>query len=166
MDYLRTKTAEALATIPLGIHSGLKKGVKGIFFYYKYSDDFHFWHLHDLVTGEMIKNKTRILDYISCPPEEERVIPDFFDKIYDINLEIVRDIEVTYREVEQREVVDPALSELTRDRSKKFVASIIREMDLSMDEYLLDFPEDKEIEGKWKELKERLGPATRMLSGI
>lgn len=156
MDYLRSKTARELESIPLGIHSGLKRGIKGIFFYYKYSDDFHFWYLYDLITEEMIKNKTKILDYISCPPEETRVIPDFFEKVYEVNSEIVRDIEATYKEVEQREAVDPTLGELTSDRSKKFVSSIIREMDLRMDEYLLDFPEDKEVEKRWEDIKERL----------
>jgi hypothetical protein len=156
IDYLRAKAAGELETIPLGIHSGLRKGIKGIFFYYKYSDDFHFWYLYDLLTEEMTKNKTKILDYISCPPEEERVIPDFFERVYEINAEIVKDIEATYKEVEQRETVDPTLNELTRDKSKKFVSSIIREIDLRLDDDLLDFPEDKEIERRWEELKEKL----------
>jgi len=156
MDYLRAKTAKELESIPFGIHSGLKRGIKGIFFYYKYGDDFHFWYLHDLIAGEMIRNKTKILDYIACPPEETRVIPDFFEKVYELNAEIVRDIEETYKEVEQRETVDPTLGELTSDRSKKFVSSIIREIDLRMDEYLLDFPEDKEVEKRWEGIKERL----------
>lgn len=40
--------------------------------------------------------KTKILDYISCPPEERRVIPDFFERVYDINREIIRDVEASY----------------------------------------------------------------------
>lgn len=99
----------------------------------------------------MIRNKTKILDYIACPPDEARVIPDFFDRVYEVNKEIVKDIEATYKEVEQRESVDPTLGELTSDKSKKFVSSIIiiREMDLRMDEHLFDFPEDKEFEKRW-----------------
>lgn len=156
MDYLRTKTAKELKAIPLGIHSGLKRGIKGIFFYYKYGDDFHFWYLYDFVTGEMVKNKTKILDFIACSSDEARVIPDFFDKVYEVNTEIVKDIEATYKEVEQRETVDPTLDELTSDKSKKFVSSVIREMDLRLDDYLLDFPEDKDVEKRWEEIKERL----------
>jgi superfamily II DNA or RNA helicase len=156
MDYLKAKAAKELESIPLGIFSGLKKTIKGIFFYYRYGDDFHFWYLYDLSTQEMIKNKTKILDFIACPPDEDRVIPDFFDRVYEVNKEIVKDIEATYKEVEQRESVDPALGELTSDKSKKFVSSIIREMDLRLDEYLLDFPEDKEVEKIWEETKERL----------
>lgn len=156
IDYLRTKTARDLDSIPLGIYSGLKRGIKGIFFYYKYGDDFHFWYLYDFIKGELIRNKTKILDYISCPPEETRIIPDFFEEVFEVNEEIIRYVEETYREVEQRETVDPTLGELTSDKSKKFVSSIIREMDLRMDEYLFDFPEDKEVEKRWEGIKERL----------
>ncbi len=42
---------------------------------------------------------------------------------------------------------------MTSDKSKKFVSSIIREMDLRLDDYLLDFPEDKEVEKSWEETK-------------
>lgn len=156
MDYLKAKTASELEAIPLGIHSGLKRGVSAIFFYYRYSDDFHFWCLYDLATGEMLKNKTKILDYIACPPEETRVIPGFFEKVYEVNTEVMKDIEATYKEVEQRETVDPSLGELTSDKSKKFISSIIREIDLRLDDYLLDFPEDKEVEKRWEETRERL----------
>jgi hypothetical protein len=156
MDYLKTRLAQELESIPLGIYSGLRRGINGIFFYHKYGDDFHLWHLYNLTTGEIIKNKTKILDFIACPPDEKRVIPDFFEKVYDINEEIIKDIETIYKEVEQSELVDPSLVELTRDRSKKFVSDIIREIDLVLDEYLLDFPEDKEVERRWEILKERL----------
>ena len=156
MEYLKSKTAQELESVPLGIHSGLKRDIKGIFFYYKYGDDFHFWYLCDLTTGEMIKNKTKILDYIACPPEEVREIPDFFERVYEVNREIQRDIEATYKEAEQKEAVDSALGELIADRSKKFVTSIIREMDIRLDEYLFDFPEDKEVEEKWEGIKEKL----------
>ncbi len=40
---------------------------------------------------------------------EARVIPDFFEKVYEVNEEVIKDIEETYKEVEQRETVDPTL---------------------------------------------------------
>ena len=52
--------------------------------------------------------------------------------------------------------MDSALGELTADRSKKFVTSIVREMDIRLDEYLFDFPEDKEVEERWEGIKEKL----------
>ncbi len=155
-DYLRDKAVAELESIPLGIHSGLVRGVKGIFFYYKYGSDFHFWYLYDVTTKDFMKNKTKILDFISCPPDEGRVIPDFFEKIYEVNKEIVNDIEASYKEAEQRESVDPSLREITSDRSKKFISDIIKEIDLSLDEYLLDFPEDKESEKLWEKTKGQL----------
>ncbi len=156
IDYLKAKTSAELDAIPLGIHSGLKKGFKGIFFYYKYGDDFHFWYLYDLVTGKMLKNKTKILDYIVCPPDEKRVIPAFFEKVYEINTEIMKDIEETYKEVEQQGNVDPKIVALTGDKNKKFIYAIIREIDLRMNDYLLDLPEGEEIEKTWEATREKL----------
>jgi len=157
MDFLKTKTILDLESIPLGIHSGLTKGIKGIFFYYRYSSDFHFWYLYDLAsTGEMLRNKTMILNYIACPPDETRVIPDFFDKVYEVNEIIVKDIEATYKEIEQRQKVDPAFGELNKDKSKQFVTSIIREIELRLNDYLLDFPEDKDVEKLWEKTMEKL----------
>ena len=155
-DYLKARATQELEAIPLGIYSGLKRGLKGIFFYYKYGDDFHFWFFYDLLKDEKITNKTKILDYISCPPEEVREIPDFFEKVYDLNSETIKDIAEIYKEVEQREIVDSAFGELNSDKSKKFVSTLIREIDLRMDEYLLDFIEDKKIEEKWEEIQGKL----------
>lgn len=156
LDYLKTKTARELEAIPLGIHSGLKKGLNAIFFYYKYGEDYHLWYLYDMVNGEIIKNKTKILSYISCPPNEPRVIPDFFDEVYKINGKILAEIEASYREVEQRKLVDTSLVEITSDRSKKFISDIIREIDLQIDNYLLEFPEEREIEKLWEDTKDKL----------
>ncbi|MFO0794151.1 MAG: hypothetical protein U0586_08795 [Candidatus Brocadiaceae bacterium] len=96
------------------------------------------------------------MDYICCPSEEVREIPDFFEKVYDLNLETINEIEAIYKEVEQRERVDSAFGELNSDKSKKFVSTLIREIDLRMDEYLLDFAEDKRIEEKWEKAKRKL----------
>ncbi|MGQ3685222.1 MAG: helicase-related protein [Candidatus Loosdrechtia sp.] len=155
-DYLKARAIQELKSVPLGICSGLKKGMKGLFLYYKYGDDFHFWFFYDLIKGEKITNKTKILDYISCPPEEVREIPDFFEKVYDLNSETIKEIEAIYKEVEQRERVDSAFSELNFDKSKKFVSTLIREIDLRLDEYLLDFVEDKKIEEEWEGAKGKL----------
>jgi hypothetical protein len=104
----------------------------------------------------MLKNKTKILDYIVCPPEEKRVIPDFFEKVYEINMEIIKDIGATYKEVEQQGNVDPKIVELTGDKSKKFIYTIIREIDLRMNDYLLDLSEGEEIEKRWEVTREKL----------
>jgi len=156
MNFFKSSGAFDLKSIPFGVYSGLKRDFKGIFFYYKYKEDFHFWYLYDIITGEIIKNKTKILDYISCLSKEQRDIPDFFEEVFDINRKVVEDIEAAYKEAEQREIVDTSFNELTSDKSKKFVSSIIREIDLRLEDYLLDFPDDKKIEEKWEILKVKL----------
>lgn len=169
-DFLKRKAIEELESIPHGVHSGLRKEmIKGIFFYYKYSKDFHFWYLYDVISGEVIKHKTKILDFIACPPDEERVIPDFFEQVYEINKVILEDIERTYKEIEQKEGVDKGHVEMAKDKSTKFVALLIREIDLLIDDYLFDFPEDREVEREWEEIKDKLlkiSPTKKRLSEL
>ena len=90
-DFLKNKGVEELEKIPYGIFSGLRRDkISGIFFYYKYGNDFHFWYLYDIKTDAIITNKTDILEFIKCKQKEDRVIPDFFDRIYEINKKIGR----------------------------------------------------------------------------
>ncbi len=156
-DFLRTNALKELEAIPYGIHSGLKKGsIKGIFFYYKYGEDFHFWYLYDLLTSQLLKFKSQILNYIACPPDEHRVIPDFFERVYEINRRILDDIESVYKELEQKGSSDILINTYTIDTGRKLIRKITREIDLQLDEYLLDFPEDKNIEQKWETIREKL----------
>jgi hypothetical protein len=156
-EYLKKKAVEELDDIPYGIYSGLKKDkISGIFFYYKYNSDFHFWYLYDVESGAIIKNKTEIINFIECLPNETRVIPDFFEKIYEINKIVLEDIRNTYKELEQRQTVDSPLVELNRDPSAKFVNIMIREIDAEIDDHLSEFPEDRDIEQKWEDIKNKL----------
>lgn len=156
-EFLNKTSREIIEKIPYGIHSGLKKNtIKGIFFYYKYDRDFHFWYFYNVGSKEIIKDKARIIDFIECPPEDARIIPDFFNSVYEINKQIVEDIEHTYKEVEQKENVDPATVHMALDKSKKFINDIIREVDISLDENLFDSPEDKEFGQRWESIKEKL----------
>ncbi len=156
-DFLKKKAIQELEKIPYGVHSGLqKKKMRGIFFYYKYGNDFHYWYLYDLSNGQILKNKTQILDFISCEHDELRVIPDFFNEIFIINGKITDEIESAYREIQQKESVDTSMVELIRDRSTKFVKQIINEIEIQIDNYLLDFNEDKKIEHDWSEIKNKL----------
>jgi len=156
-DFLQKRGMEDLEKIPFGVFSGFKKNkISGIFYYYKYGKDFHFWYLYDVTTGELIKNKTQIIDFIACPPHEKRDIPDFFDRIYEINNLILEDIKKSYKNLEQKLTVDSILVELSRDRSAKFVSKIIREIEQEIDDYLLEFPEEKQIEEFWEPVKNKL----------
>lgn len=156
-DFLRERAQEELKKIPFGIHSGLeKKELKGIFFYYKYSDDFNFWYLYDVTNGGVIKNKTEIVDFVSCPPNEKRVIPNFFDKIYEVNETIIEDIEASYKELEQEQIADTELVKISKDRSAKFIRDIIKEIEIQIDDYLSEFPEEKAVERNWDFVRDKL----------
>jgi len=86
---------------------------------------FHFWYLYDLDSGSILSNKTEIINFISCNPDEKRVIPDFFDRIYEVNEIIVQRIEELYRELEQKERTDTELVRIASDRSSRFIRDLI-----------------------------------------
>lgn len=65
--------------LPHGIQSGLKKGYRGVFFYFQYADEYHFWYLYDLIDKEFKTNKTEILEFIACKQDEKRVVPEDYD---------------------------------------------------------------------------------------
>lgn len=155
--YIKKRSIQELEELPDGIHSGIdKKKIKGIFFYYKYGNDFHFWYLHDLDSGNNIKNKTEILKFILCNEKTPRVIPDFFDEVYATNRKIIKDIEDTYKSIESSVKTDTQLVPLGKDKSAKFVISIVKEIHTEIESYLLDFPEDNSLEKEWDATKERL----------
>jgi len=156
-DFLKNKGIEELEKIPNGVFSGLKKD-KGskIFFYYKYGDDFHFWYLYDLESGKMLTRKTDILDYIKCNVNEPRVIPDFFERVYEANKLVLENIEATYKEIELSQTQDSQLKELNRSKSTKFIKKLIDEIELQINDYLKDYPNDTSIEQKWEPIKAKL----------
>lgn len=156
-DFLKSKGTEELEKIPYGVFSGLKKNkISGIFFYYKYGNDFHFWHLYDISAGLMITNKTDILEFISCKSKEARSIPGFFERVYEINKIVVDDIERAYKEIELSYTQDSKLKELGKSRSTKFVKNMINEIELQIDSYINEFPDDDSIEKIWEPVKNKL----------
>ena len=156
-DFLKNKGVDELEKIPNGVFSGLKKErVSGIFFYYKYGDDFHFWYLHDLKSSTMLTRKTDILGYIRCKQGEKRIIPDFFDRVYDANKLILDEIERTYTEIELSNTQDSQLKELSRSNSTKFIKKMIDEVELQITEYLNEYPNDTAVERVWEPIKTRL----------
>lgn len=156
-DFLKSKGIEELEKLPDGIFSGLKREkVSGIFFYYKYEDNFHFWYLYDTKMGSLLTSKTGILKFIQCKPNEARVIPNFFEKVYDINKIVLDDIERTYKEIELSYTQDSKLKELSRIQSTKFIRSLIVEVELQINRYLDEFPANDSIEKIWEPLKNKL----------
>ena len=157
-DFLKNRGVEELEKIPYGIFSGLNKGrISGIFFYYKYGNDFHFWYLYDIKTNKIITtNKSDILEFIKCKPKEERVIPNFFEKIYEINKIVVEDIEKVYKEIELSYTQDSKLKDLSKSRSTRFVKTMINEIEFQISSYLDEYPNDASIEKIWEPIKTKL----------
>ncbi len=155
--YLKKSSMKELENLPDGIHSGLiKKSIRGIFFYYEYGEDFHFWYLYDLESRKSIKNKTEILQFISCKESEKRVIPKFFEEVYDINTNILKDIKETYNSIRVKEEADTKQQDWSKERSKKFLNQLIIEIERDIEDYILDFPEDNALEKQWEETRKKL----------
>jgi superfamily II DNA or RNA helicase len=156
-DFLKNKSVEELERLPYGIFSGLRKEkIAAVFFYYKYENDFHFWYLYNTKMGGLLTSKTDILKFIQCNPKETRVIPNFFEKVYDVNKIVLDDIERTYKEIELSYTQDSKLKELSRVRSTKFVKNLINEVELQISGYIDEFPADDSIERIWEPLKNKL----------
>lgn len=156
-NFLKEKAIEELDKIPHGVYSGLKdKRIRGIFFYYKYNKDFHFWYLYDIESGSLLTNKSEIIDYISCNPKEGRKIPDFFDKVYEANKIVLEDIERSYKEIESKQEQDSKLKEYSKSRSTSFIKKMIDEIEIELNSYLDEFPSDDSIEKLWEIVKNKL----------
>ncbi|HOJ16742.1 MAG TPA: C-terminal helicase domain-containing protein, partial [Caldisericia bacterium] len=98
-DFGVEKLRDYCESIPNGIQSGLKKdkGIRGIFFYYKYDEDYHFWYLYDAINDKFLTNKTEILDFISCKKETPRIIPEDLD-IFEIHNKVRDEIKKAFSE--------------------------------------------------------------------
>ena len=156
-SYLRKESIKDLEKLPNGIHSGLsKKEIRGIFFYYKYGKDFHFWHLYG-TDGKIIKNKTEILRSISCDEKTPRVVEKSLqDKVYEANREVLSEIEHTYKDIEAKEKSETQQVHWNKEVGTKFLISIVKEIEHELDEYLSDFPEDRKLEEEWTLTQDKL----------
>lgn len=96
-DFGLDKLKEFCEALPHGIQSGLLKGFKGIFFYYKYNEDYHLWLLYDAINDRFITNKTEILQFISCKENEPRVQPSDLD-VFEIHRKVREEIKNFFSE--------------------------------------------------------------------
>jgi len=98
-DFGLEKLKDFCESLPHGIQSGLKKGknCRGIFFYYKYDEDYHFWYLYDAVEDRFITNWTEILNFITCGENEPRVIPSDLD-VFEIHNKVREKIKRAFSE--------------------------------------------------------------------
>lgn len=127
-------------SLPHGIQSGLKRGYRGIFFYFQYADEYHFWYLYDLVDKTFRTNKTEILDFIACKENEPRVIPDDID-VYKAYEKVNSRIAELFNEARyETEMKTPA------GKKQKFLVDMRDELEHIKSEVL--FEEDKKERDK------------------
>ena len=134
------KLSEFMKNLPDGIQSGLKRDFKGIFFYFKYDDNYHFWYLYDFASQDFITNKTEILNYISCDENEKRVVPDDVN-VYEIYELVKQRIEELFQQSKfETEMRSPS------GRKEKFLIDMRDELDHIKNEYIFE----DDIKGKEK----------------
>ena len=116
--------------LPNGIQSGLVRGLRGLFFYYKYDDDYHLWYLYDTANDSFITNKTEILNFISCKPEEQRVIQKDID-VFEIHKKVREEVKRFFSEGLVATHIRTA-----HGRMEKSLADMRDELDLIKEDYL------------------------------
>ena len=156
-DFLRKNAIAELEKIPYGVYSGLRKGaISGIFFYYKYEDDFNFWYVYDFQSENLISNRSEIIDFITCSANEKRIISDDFEKIYEINRIIVNRITADYQEIYGRKTQDTQLKVFDKSGATKFIRDMLHEIEYQIDEYMDDYPDDSSILELWEPIRAKL----------
>lgn len=158
-QYMDKRAKEELEEIPTGIYSGHKNNARGIFFYYQYGEDFHYWYFCDLENNKIIENKSEILNLISVDEDEEREIPDFFDKVYEESDNIREEIETDYKMIEQSST-DDKRREWDNERSKKFLIKMTDTLKGKIRNHLKKYPDDVETEKQVKEIQDQLKKIT------
>lgn len=115
-EVLNREGAESFASLPSGIHSGLRRAnCNGLFFYFQAprSDGMghrHFWNFIDANTGKIIDNRFEIAQMIACQSDEPRFIGG--QDVFGLQDKVVEHILMTQRErtahVSAPVSVDPA----------------------------------------------------------
>ena len=87
---------ERMQEIPLGIHSGKRGPVRGVFFAFC-ARDRHFWRFYPADGSAPVTDKRQIFHWIQSSPEEKRVAPDLealglFDLLERATEEIVQEL--------------------------------------------------------------------------
>jgi len=129
-DFGIEKLTEFCESLPHGIQSGLQRGFRGIFFYYKYDEDYHFWFIYDVANEDFIYNKTEILNYISCKEDEKRIVPGDLD-VFDIHNKVREKIKELFSEG----LISTQIR-TTQGRMEKTLTNMRDEIDFIIENYL------------------------------
>ncbi|MBL7196963.1 MAG: hypothetical protein ISS47_02560 [Candidatus Omnitrophica bacterium] len=132
-DFIKERSFEYLNSIPYGAYSGLKKNFRGIFFYYKYADDYHLWYLYDILKDKFLTHKSEILEFISCKKEEPIFVQESDKGIaFSLHKKIVEDI----KEVFYENIIDTTVRTTQKE---KFIRDMIEELEYLKKEYFSEY---------------------------
>lgn len=158
-QYVNEMGQRELEKYPKGIYSGHRDNCRGIFFYYQYGEDFHYWYFCDFENNRLIENKSEILDIIAVNSDKEREIPEFFDKVYNKSEVVREEIESDYKEIEQSSS-DDKRREWDNERSKKFLITMTDSLKRNIRNHLKKYPDDIETDKQVKEVQDKLKKIT------
>lgn len=150
--YFKHKTFEKIDQLPLESYSGLAKGyLKGIFFYYKYEECYHYWYLYDVKNKTIIKNKEKILEFIAAKEEDKTYIPNWQKIFYEVKGKIENEIEGQW--AQESLVSQRGRRNEFKNPAEKFIIDGLRllKQQIQINE-LIGSPEDK----KRQEVEEKL----------
>ncbi|MBI3960670.1 MAG: helicase [Chloroflexi bacterium] len=91
--YLQSIGEQQVKGLPLGIHSGKRAALAGTFLAFR-ARDRHFWRFYPAGGGEVITDKRRIFQLISCRQDEKRIVPEhsIYDLLGQATQEIMREL--------------------------------------------------------------------------
>jgi hypothetical protein len=132
-EFIKDTSLEYLDSIPYGVYSGLKKDYRGIFFYYKYANDYHLWYLYDIKDKKFLTHKSEILKFISCKRDEPIYIQEEDKDIaFALHKKIVEDV----KEVFYENIIDTSIR---TTRKEKFIRDMIEELEYLKKEYFSEY---------------------------
>jgi hypothetical protein len=129
-DLLNRDGADNLATLPNGIHSGLRREkCHGMFFYFQAPRSVgdgkrHFWRYIDAWRHEIKENRYEIAQLISCLPDEPRYLGD--QDVFVLQDKIIDQILADDREAEARAAAPIAVDPIQQTVSEEIKDAIRR----------------------------------------
>jgi ERCC4-related helicase len=147
--FIITNGISKIEEIPDGVRSGFKRGIRGVFFYFKYEEDYNLWYFYDIIHNRYITNKSQILDFISCKENEPRFVSKDID-IYELYEKIKEEIKNSYNDWQYTAI------QQTSKRDEKMVRDIVNELDYIKNETIEKYSEEKERIEKIENMLEKI----------
>ncbi|MHC5053960.1 MAG: helicase-related protein [Planctomycetota bacterium] len=129
-ELLNREGAEAIADLPHGIHSGLRRDkCYGMFFYFQAPrpdghGKRHFWRYIDAKSHEVLDNRLEVAQLISCHPDEPRYIGD--QDVFALQEKVIEHILAADMQAEARAAVPKAVHPIQRTIAEELKDSIRR----------------------------------------